>query len=87
MSLQNGKNRLFAKSRNKRFLVRPTEFESATFGVGVQRSIQLSYGRICYAVVTRIIVALHKRSHPFGVQEPLRVQLSYGRNVMQCTED
>ena len=28
------------------FLVRPVRFERMAFGVGVQRSIQLSYGRI-----------------------------------------
>ena len=34
-------------------LVRPTEFESATFGVGVQRSIQLSYGRMVRFVLKK----------------------------------
>ena len=39
-------------------LVRPVRFERMAFGVGVQRSIQLSYDRTCMKIVagTRFIV-------------------------------
>ena len=40
-------------------LVRPAEFESVTFGVGVQRSIQLSYGRV-YAGIARTSILPRK---------------------------
>ena len=47
-----------AASEKMLLLVRPGGFEPLAFGVGVQRSIQLSYDRTCMKIVagTRFIV-------------------------------